>query len=386
MTHTRTVVGLFDSLPEANRAVDELVREGVSRDDVSVIASNANDRYPEYSSGTGEVGKGTAKGAGAGAVVGGGLGLIAGLTALAIPGFGPIIAAGPIAAALTGAGIGAASGGLIGGLSKAGVSENDARLFEEAVRRGDVLVTVRTSGDHADHVSDVLDRNGAKDVDEKSRRWESTAGNLGTSTAPRSEGFVSDRREHTSDREQERSIPVVEEHLQVGKREVGGRRVRVYSQVHEQPVTENVELREENVRVDRRSADRPATEADLSAFREGSIELSEMREVPVVSKEARVIEEVVVGKDINVRNETIHDTVRRTEVRVDERAMPAEYNDTHPGYRFGSEYANDERYRGQEWNSVEPHARRDWESRGHGAWDDFKDSIRHGWNKMRGRA
>src|SRR3954447_24896178 len=124
MTHTRTVVGLFDSLPEANRAVDELVREGVSRDDVSVIASNANDRYPEYSSGTGEVGKGTAKGAGAGAVVGGGLGLIAGLTALAIPGFGPIIAAGPIAAALTGAGIGAASGGLIGGLSKAGVSEN----------------------------------------------------------------------------------------------------------------------------------------------------------------------------------------------------------------------------------------------------------------------
>jgi len=132
MTGTRTVVGLFDSMDDAHRAVEDLNREGISRDEVSIIASNDKNQYADYSSGTGEVGKGVAGGAGAGAAVGGGLGLLAGLTALAIPGFGPVIAAGPIAAALTGAGIGAAAGGLIGGLRKAGVSESDAPSTKKA--------------------------------------------------------------------------------------------------------------------------------------------------------------------------------------------------------------------------------------------------------------
>jgi len=413
-TATRTVVGLFDTMEQANRAVDELNREGISRDEISVIANNEKNQYADYSSGSGQVGKGIAGGAGAGAAVGGGLGLLAGLTALAIPGFGPVIAAGPIAAALTGAGIGAATGGLIGGLTKAGVHESDAHLYEEGVRRGGVLVTVRTSGDHTDHVSDVLDRNGAIDVDEKSREWE-TAGwtprhqrtpdtLTGDTTGSSLTGDRAMPRAHDRGTDKERAIPVVEERLQVGKREVGGRRVRVYSEVNEQPVTENVQLREEHVHVDRRPVNRPASEADFGAFREGSIELSETREEPVVSKEARVVEEVVVGKDVNVRNETVQDTVRRTDVRVDERGMPAEYdtdfrndyqtrygktgrdyNYYQPGYNFGSQYANDTRYRDRDWNVAESDLRRDWETRGHGKWEDFKDTIRYGWDKVRGR-
>src|SRR4051812_36710660 len=168
MTANRTVVGLFDDFESAQRAAANLERAGIPRDEISVVAGNESGKYKDYASGTGEVGKGVAGGAGAGAAIGGGLGLIAGLMALAIPGFGPVIAAGPIAAALTGAGIGAAAGGLIGGLRHAGVHEADAEYYAEGVRRGGVLVTVKTSDHLADKAATLLDDAGAVDVDKKS--------------------------------------------------------------------------------------------------------------------------------------------------------------------------------------------------------------------------
>ena len=177
MTSKRTVVGLFDNMEDANRAATELETRGIRRNEISLIASNEAGKYADYSSGTGEVGKGIAGGAGAGAAIGGGLGLLAGLTALAIPGFGPVIAAGPIAAALTGAGIGAAAGGLIGGLSNAGVSEEDAHLYEEGVRRGGVLLSLRTTDDKSDEAADILDRNGAKISMRRAASGKKQAGN-----------------------------------------------------------------------------------------------------------------------------------------------------------------------------------------------------------------
>ena len=110
----------------------------------------------------------------------------------------------------------------------------------------------------------------------------------------------------------------MEEELQVGKRQVERGGVRVRSRVIERPVEEVVRLREERVRVERRPVNRPVTEADLRAFREGTIEVIEQAEEPVVSKQARVIEEVAVGKDVAERTETVRDTVRRTEVDVEE--------------------------------------------------------------------
>jgi len=187
----------------------------------------------------------------------------------------------------------------------------------------------------------------------------------------------------------EQSIPVVEERVDVGKREVGRRGVRIYSEVQERPVERDIELREEHIHVERRPVDRAATEADLHAFREGTIELTETREEPMVRKEARVVEEVIVGKDVNTRRETVHETARRTDVRVEETggtsSRTAANLTSGPGYEFGSKYANDVRYRDREWNSVETDLRRDWETQGHGTWEDFKDSIRHGWDKIRGR-
>jgi len=112
------------------------------------------------------------------------------------------------------------------------------------------------------------------------------------------------------------SIPVVEETLRVGKREVMQGRVRVRSYVVETPVEEQVTLRREHVDVERRAVDRPVTDADR-LFEERTIEATETSEEAVISKEARVTEEVVIHKDVDQHTETVRDTLRRTEVEVD---------------------------------------------------------------------
>ena len=112
------------------------------------------------------------------------------------------------------------------------------------------------------------------------------------------------------------AIPVVEETLRVGKREVSGGRVRVRSYVVETPVEEQVTLRQEHVDVQRRAVDRPVTDADR-LFQDRTIEATETSEEAVIAKEARVTEEVVIRKDAEQRTETVRDTVRRTEVEVE---------------------------------------------------------------------
>jgi len=401
-TATRTVVGLFDNFEAAKKAAADLERAGITRDQISVVAGNESGRYQDYISGTGEVGKSTGSKAGAGAAIGGGLGLLAGLAALAIPGFGPIIAMGPIATALTGAGVGAAAGGIIGGLREAGVPEHHAEYYAEGIRRGGVLLTVRTTEAMADKAADILDAAGARDVEEKSREWRSSGWTPKHSFySDPVTGFVAG----TKDVRGDRTLDVVQEEIEVGKRQVG-RGVRVYSEVTEKPVEKQVNLREEKIHVDRRPVNRDATPGEIESFKEGQIELTETREEPVVKKTAHVVEEVRVGKDVKERTETIRDTVRRKDVRVEEtggtfadydKDFRADYKSRYaksgqaydyyaPAYQFGTTYANDQRYRDRDWSVAETDLRRDWETRGHGKWEDFKDSIRYGWDRVRGRA
>ena len=110
-------------------------------------------------------------------------------------------------------------------------------------------------------------------------------------------------------------LPVVEEELRIGKREVQTGGVRVRQEVSERPVEEQVNLREERVSVERRPVDRPI--GDAAAFQERTIEATETSEQAVVAKEARVVEEVVVNKEVEQRAETVRDTVRRTDVKVE---------------------------------------------------------------------
>jgi len=194
------------------------------------------------------------------------------------------------------------------------------------------------------------------------------------------------------------SIPVVEEELQVGKREVERGGVRVTSSVTEVPVQEQVSLREEHVTVDRRPVDRPATEADLRAAQGATLEVTETVEEAVVAKQARVVEEVVVGKETSQRTETIQDTVRHTDVNVEQ--LERDYRTHHqsayanrgtdydhhaPAYQYGSNLANNSRYANSDWNTVEADARRSWTSENGDNWDDFKDAVRYGWDRVRGR-
>ena len=115
----------------------------------------------------------------------------------------------------------------------------------------------------------------------------------------------------------EEVIPVYEEQLRVGKREVGRGSVRVRSYVVETPVQEQVQLHEERVEIERRPVDRPATAADIGAeaFRDRTIEVTATAEEAVVAKDTRVKEEIIVRKEEEERTQTVRDTVRRTELK-----------------------------------------------------------------------
>lgn len=179
--------------------------------------------------------------------------------------------------------------------------------YTEAARQCGAIVTVHTeSDDEAWRASEILDESGALDMEEQARLYENVKPESGRPVAEAN-------REETT-------IPIIEEQLNVGKREVERGRAKLRSRIIERPVEEHLRLREEHVHIERSAVDRPATEADLASFKEGEVEITERSEVPVVSKESRVVEEVRVGKDVREREETVKDTVRRTEVDVEESA------------------------------------------------------------------
>jgi len=431
----KTIVGLFDDFSTAQRVVQELVNAGVGRNDISIVANDAKGEYKQYRAEGSSAAEGAGAGAVGGGVLGGVLGLLVGVGALAIPGIGPVLAAGPLAAALgtagastlVGAGVGAATGGLIGGLVGLGIPEEDANMYAEGVRRGGTLVTAKVSDDMADRAAQIMDREGTVDLNTVGTTWrqsgwkgfdvnakpytsseiDSFRANRPTASAPRTQT------QSRTAKEGEAVLPVIEEELKVGKRQVQRGGVRVHTSVEETPVEEQVTLHRERVNVERRPVDRPVANADMAAFKEQSFELTETDEEAVVSKQARVIEEVVLNKQAEDHTETVRDTVRRQDVHVheqgNERAVNASGYDaydadfrTHfqnsyansgytyeqyaPTYRYGYNLASSDRTRGKDWNAIQADARQTWEERNPGTWDQFKDSIRYAWDKARSRS
>ena len=246
-----------------------------------------------------------------------------------------------------------ASGDLIDDLEDAGVPRSDAHAYAEGVRRGRSLVTVECDEDEVDEVISILDDDGVLDLDEQQASWRSegwqgydtsaarSTGGLGATAAGAgltgsfgttrsgtdvngdftgSSDTTRARTDISDTSERDEVIPIVEEDLHVGKREVGHGRVRIQSRVVERPVEEQVSLREERVHVERRPVSGAAQAGTLGsdAFQERTIEVEERGEEAVVSKEARVTEELVIHKNVEERTETVSDTVRRTEVEVDD--------------------------------------------------------------------
>jgi uncharacterized protein (TIGR02271 family) len=286
-----------------------------------------------------------------------------------------------------------------------GSEETEAGHYGEAVRRGNTVVCVTAPREQVDRAVEIMNSAGAVDIDRHVERYRQTGYERYDEAAP---AYTHD--EAVAERERFRgkgeggSVPVIEEELQIGKRVVRRGGVRVYSRVVEKPVEENIELREERVKVERRAVDRPVERGELSGLRDQSIEVQEVTEEPVVQKRARVREEVVVGKETNTRTEKVRDTVRRTEVEVERlgdddyrsdfrsdwekryRASGGTWESYEPAYEYGYRSASDERWRGRQWSDVENDLRSDWERRyPNSAWDRFKDSVRYGWEKVTGR-
>jgi uncharacterized protein (TIGR02271 family) len=312
-------------------------------------------------------------------------------------------------------------------------TESDRPYYENAVSSGHTFLSVDVTDESIDRAASILSNHNPVDVHEEAGSGEvrssgtaAQAPLAGASTAAatsgRSAGTTTGRTGEDTG-----AIPVVREELKVGKRAVLRGGVRVYSRVVEQPVQESVQLHEERVRVDRAPVNREASAADLRAGTEQVFEVKEYAEEPVVSKQARVVEEVRVHKDATERTETVRENVRHTEVNVENvgpgttartggttaagtttgagvgteaGARPAgstlsqsagatagaagTAND--PGYNYGYEMANDPRYRGRRFEDVESDLRTDYGRRyPNSTWESTKDSIRRGWDKLTGR-
>ena len=231
--------------------------------------------------------------------------------------------------------------GFFASLKNLFLPEEDRYAFAEGLRRGHFLVSVQVDESHLTRATETLERNSALDIDAEEASWRQTgwrgydivthgmarsaAGTMqtgATQAGTAASSGIADRAAAAAARpgvaaNREEVIPLAEEQLVIGKRVVERGQVRIRTYVVERPVEEQVRLRDETVQVERRAVDRPVAEGDREAFSERVVEMTETDEEAVVRKEARIVEEVAVHKTAEERTETVRDTVRRTEVEVD---------------------------------------------------------------------
>ncbi|CAO3443525.1 YsnF/AvaK domain-containing protein [Azospirillum largimobile] len=260
----------------------------------------------------------------------------------------------------TGSTTGTTGSGILTRLSGWGIPNQDAQVYAEGVRRGGTLLKLRLDEEDVDRAMEVLERGNVVDVEERSAAYRNsgwtgfdesadyyddssadeermryspgrtaidttgtgmgTAGLTGAAAAMRDVNADSTRTTRTGTSEREEQIPIVEEQVNIGKRTVERGGVRVRSYVVETPVEEQVRLRDETVTVERRPGGlvEGSTDVPADAFRERTIEVTETDEEAVVSKTAHVRETVVVRKDVEERAQSVRDTVRRTEVEIED--------------------------------------------------------------------
>jgi uncharacterized protein (TIGR02271 family) len=224
------------------------------------------------------------------------------------------------------------------------IPDEDRATYAEGVRRGGFLLTARVNEPLTDEAIRVLDQNGAVDIDERAKEWQTegwtAAGASHSSQSPvaatatnesasqpvagtaanqsAAQSAAAPVANQSDNATQEERVPIVEERVRVGKRDVNRGSVRVRSYIVEQPVHEDVQLREERVEVERRPVTGSDARSASDQLQERTIELSETVEEPVVQKDAVVTEEVVVKKFTGERTQGVDETVRHTEVDVDD--------------------------------------------------------------------
>ena len=225
------------------------------------------------------------------------------------------------------------------------IARTDAVAYREAVRRGGHLLVAEVSssasprriielleqsvGERADervdrqwghkHIRAELVGNTASDQPDETSAGQGREPEVGSEVEPISKAPAEPTA--ASPPREEARIPVIEEEVRIGKRKVVGGGSRVRSFTREAPAEEQVSLKDEFVDVERRPAERQLTDIEVEAggfFKERVFEVAEMREEPVITKVAVVREEVIVTRTVKERTETVHDTVRYTEVEVED--------------------------------------------------------------------
>ncbi len=305
-----------------------------------------------------------------------------------------------------------------------GIPEDEAKDYAKKVKKGQslLLVNVDTSAE-AERARNVLDRYPFEGTEEEDTRMgaseEFIEGDLSAHPAGEEyhEGVGKERIQPEDELVEtgeervatgEERVEAVEEDLVVGKREEEAGSLRVEKEVTEEPVEEEIHLREEKVDVERHAVDRPLEEGE-EAFTGEKMEIPVTREEPMVEKEPRVHEEVIISKETEEHPETVRETVRHEEINIEEMTggrsaarfeqfepdyrqhydqhfadSGESFDDYSLGYRYGMALAEDENYRGRNWESVEEEAGRQWESQQASSWDNFKEAVRFGWYKIRG--
>lgn len=302
-------------------------------------------------------------------------------------------------------------------LMQHGVPATDAGIYAEGVQRGGSLVYLRTDNERAEEAADIMARFSFVDIDERSELWKREGWG----------GFDPDSKVFGEDREvvetkvvetKVREKPIdtavfeeAEEQLLVGKREVDVGGVRVKSYVTQEEVEKDVLLRDEHINVERHNVDRPLRD-ESNIFEEREIEFRETHEEPVVAKTARVTEEVRISKGVEEHTETIHDTLRHQNVKIEHidasthptnarlqgfdndfrnhfnqhfsKSKDYNYDDYAIGYRYGATLGEDPQNRGKNWDSVATRAQTQWDERNYATWDKFKDAVHYGWQRVRG--
>lgn len=285
---SQTVVGLFNSASEAQQAVQQLMSAGFHQSNVDVAAQDARNAQRLT---------GAAGSTGSNAGSHNDPSDFQNTSGTAAEGV----------ADATARTAGAAEDGISRFFSNlfGGDDSDDTRAHVGATRGGSSVVTVHaSSAEEAGRARDLLDQYGAIDVRDQAEKQ-----GYGMTGA---KGYAA-----TTGQGGAQKVNIIEENLQVGKRveQTGGARIR--SRIIEKPVEASVRLREEHVNVQRRDVNRPATEADFAAFKEGEISVTEQAERAVVAKEARVVGEISIDKTATEREQVVRDTVRKTDVQVE---------------------------------------------------------------------
>ena len=360
----QTVVGLYEHFEDAQKAVAELQDSGFRREDISVAASDASgvltrdigditqrmnvERVVENRDT--DQGEDVGKGAGIGAVLGGAIGLLFGIGAFAIPGIGPLLVAGPLVSILTGTGIGAATGGLIGALTSAGLSDAEAREYYEGLQHGGTLVMVNVPEDMIDQAEEILGHHSPLSVREPAEIRDTSLPGTATNSQPQ----VGDDTYARENAARERANDDAE--------------IRTTSEDAVATTQTNVLMtgresaeREEEQQAKSEVGSLVGGVAPGMAWDAGRLDLGEA-EAGRYENEFRA----------HYQRNYIHSEYG--------------YEPYQRAYHYGFGLDESERYREREWNEIEPNVRDEWERAhpGH-PWEDFKDAVREGWDRVRGR-